>query len=139
MLTKKQKEQQAQDIAKSLLPLLPKITYVSEKEEYLQRLDAEERRRFLIREYFDKKKRHGRKKLKPDTPFCWIVLSEPFPQLFEYRDDDEEFFSVFSPIKFKFFKYAYHYYLRLLKKRLRVAKNNRRASYYAYPVKPPNK
>jgi hypothetical protein len=134
MLTKKQKEQAAQDIAKSLLPLLPKVKFLSQEEEYIQKLDTEERQRYLLRAYFDKQKKR-RKPLTPQTEFCWIVLCEPFPQLFEYRNEDEEFFSQFSPIKFKFFKFAYHFYLRLIKQRLFIAKNNRRASFYSYPVK----
>ena len=135
MLTKRQKEQAAQDIAKSLVPLLPKVKYLSVEEEYIQKLDKEERQRYLLRAYFDKQRKR-RKPLTPLTDFCWIVLTDPFPQLFEYRDEDEVFFSQFAPVKFKFFKYAYHFYLRMLKERLRIAKNNRRASYYAYPLKP---
>jgi hypothetical protein len=136
MLTKAQKAQQAQDLIKSLVPTLPTFKYLQEEGTYLSILDKKERRAYQLRQYF-KKISTRRRMLTVKTKFCWTVLCDPFPQLFEYRDDDEEFFAQFRPVKFKYFRKAHEYYVGLIKETLRVARANKTASSYAFPVKSP--
>ena len=136
LLTKAQKAQQAQDLIKSLVPTLPTFKYLQEEGTYLGILDKKERRAYQLRQYF-KKISTRRRMLTVKTKFCWTVLCDPFPQLFEYRDDDEEFFAQFRPVKFKYFRKAHEYYVGLIKETLRVARANKTASGYAFPAKSP--
>lgn len=119
---------------KSLLSLLPKIKVMTQKDSYLATLDEADRKRYLLREYFHKKHKR-RPPLKPDRRFVWVVLTKPFPQLFEYRAGDEELFSLFYPIKFKLFRDAYEFYKNLIKAELKVVKSKSTAGWYKNPAK----
>ena len=136
LLTKAQKAQQAQDLIKSLVPTLPTFKYLQEENNYLGILDQKDRRLYQLRQYF-KKISTRRRMLTVKTKFCWTVLCDPFPQLFEYRDDDEEFFAQFRPVKFKYFRKAHEYYVGLIKETLKVARANKTAAFYAFPAKSP--
>ena len=119
---------------KGLLSLLPKIKVMTQKDSYLATLDDADRRRYLLREYFNKKSKR-RPAFKLDRRFEWIVLTKPFPQLFEYKSGDEELFAAFYPIKFRLFRVAYEFYKNLVKAELKEIKSKSTAGWYKNPAK----
>lgn len=122
---------------KALVSMLPKVKIVTQKEEYLAGLDTQERKRVLLREYFEKiDKARVRKKMAPrkqaDVP-SWLVCQKPFPQLFEYRKGDEELFADCLAVRFTRFLSAYKLYLHLLKTEVKTAMTNKSAGYFQDP------
>jgi len=114
---------------KSLTSLLPKIRVLTPEEDYLASLTEADRKRFYLQEYFRRQRKRNPKK--PDQiPFSWVVLTEPFPQLFEYSDGDEDIFMPFKPIRFQKFKQAYSMYKALLYKTLQDCKDKRTAGHW---------
>ena len=119
---------------KSLVSLLPKVRIQTRKEDYLASLDDADKRRFLLREYFKKMKRK-RPPFNISRRLAWVVASTPFPQLFEYREGDEQLFKECNTVKFSNFLSAYKLYKSLIKFEYDKAKSLCRAADYKNPRK----
>jgi hypothetical protein len=131
---KKAEREQAQ----ALISMLPKVKIVTQKEEYLASLDTEERRRFLLREYFQKIDNLRVRKRKPSEAtnkeqLSWLVCQKPFPQLFMYQEGDDTLFANCIAVRFTRFLSAYKLYLHLLKTEVKTAMTNKSAGYFEQP------
>jgi hypothetical protein len=127
--TKKAEEEQV----KALVSMLPKVRVTTRKEDYLASLDDADRRRFLLREYFNKLKRPRAHVDRINERLAWIVASTPFPQLFEYRRGDEELFKECTVVKFNNFRSAHKLYTTLLKFETSRARSLNTAAAYRNP------
>lgn len=115
---------------KALVSMLPKVKIISQREDYLAGLDSQERKRVLLREYFDKLRRKQRPPKTVYQKLAWIVCQKPFPQLFEYKEGDDVLFADCLAVKFTRFTAAYKLYIHLLKFELETARAAKSAGYY---------
>jgi len=131
-LLNKAKRNEERETVKSLVSLLPKIRVQSRKEDYLATLDDADKRRVLLREYF-RKLRRKRPAYDMHKRLSWLVSSTPFPQLFEFREGDEELFADCNVVRFTNFLSAYKLYISLLKFEIGRARSLTTASAYRNP------
>jgi len=131
---KKTRDEEREQV-KSLVSLLPKIKVQSQKENFLETLDDADKKRFLLREYFTKLKRKPRPPSSPFKRLSWLVTSSPFPQLFEYREGDDELFADCNAVKFTNFLSAYKLYKKLMKFEYDKVASMSKASFYCNPRK----
>lgn len=133
-IDKKTRDEEREQV-KSLVSLLPKVKVQTRKEDFLASLDDADKRRFLLREYFKKARRTPRPAYSMHKKLAWFVAASPFPQLFEYRDGDDELFANCKTVKFTNFLSAYKLYKSLLKFELDRARSLSRAGDYKNPRK----
>lgn len=137
-IDKEARDKERKDV-KDYVDLLPKVRIENKKEGFLRSLEEKEKKRYLLREYFKKL----RKKIRPHSSqfvkFSWLVVSTPFPQLFEYREGDDKLFKECNPIRFNNFRSAHKLYKSLLMHELKKARFENKASFYKNPRKEDDK
>ena len=120
---------------KALASLLPKITLDVPVIDYLAHLDAEDRKRYMLRQYFRKLQVNNRPMRVAATKMEFVVLTKPFPQIFEYKPGDDELFQEMGAVRFTAFRSAYKLLRHLLNAEIVQAKALRVAGYYKNPRK----